>query len=71
MVNITLAVSTEMKKEMGQFPEINWSEVARAAIKERLEMLAKFKKFTEQSTMTEQEAVTLGRRLKQKVAARR
>ncbi|MBI4044916.1 MAG: hypothetical protein HY392_04355 [Candidatus Diapherotrites archaeon] len=71
MVNITLSVSSEMKKEMGQFPEINWSEIARAAIKERLEMLVKFKKFTEQSTMTEQEAVTLGRQLKQRVVARR
>lgn len=71
MVNITLAVSTEMKNEMGQFPEINWSEVARAAIKERLEMLAKFKKFTEQSTITEQEAVALGRQLKQRAAVRR
>lgn len=71
MVNITLAVSSEMKKNMEQFPEINWSEIARTAIKERLEMLVKFKKFTEQSTMTEKEAVSFGRQLKQKIAARR
>src|SRR3989344_4099639 len=67
VVNITLAVPSEMKNEMERFPEINWSEIARAAIKERLEMLVKFKKFTEQSTFTEKEAVTLGRQLKQRV----
>lgn len=71
MVNITLAVSSELKNEMEQFPEINWSEIARTAIKERLEMLVKFRKFTEQSTLNEQEAVTLGRELKRRVAARR
>ena len=71
MVNITLAVSTEMKSEMDQFPEMNWSEIARAAIKERLEMMEKFRKFTEKSTITEEEAVKLGRELKQKTVGRR
>lgn len=68
MVNITLAVSAEMKKEMDDFPEINWSEVARSAIKERLEMLEKFRKFTSQSKISEKDAVRLGNKLKQKAA---
>ncbi len=71
MANITLGVSTEMKKEMEKFPEINWSEVARKAIKEKLELLEKFEQFTSQSSITEKLAVNLGRQLKKKVAARR
>lgn len=71
MVNITLAVSIEMKSEMEQFPEMNWSEIARAAIKERLEMMEKFRKFTEKSTLTEEDALKLGRELKYNAAGRR
>ncbi len=71
MVNITLAVSTEMKSDMDQFPEMNWSEIARAAIKERLEMMEKFRKFTEKSALTEEDALNLGRELKQKTIGRR
>ena len=33
MVSITLSVSEELKQEMEKFPEINWSEIARASIK--------------------------------------
>jgi len=71
MVNITLAVSAEMKQEMDGFPEINWSEVARSAIKERLEMLEKFKKFTAQSGISEKDTIRLGNKLKQKTSMRR
>ena len=35
MVNITLAIPDEIKKEMENFPEMNWSEIARKAIKEK------------------------------------
>ena len=35
MVSITLAVSKELKKEMDEFEIINWSAVAREAIKEK------------------------------------
>jgi hypothetical protein len=70
MVSITLAVPAEMKHEMDLFPEINWSAVAREAIKKRLEMLEKFREFTKNSTLTEDEALVLGRSVGRSAAKR-
>ena len=36
MVNITLIIPEDLKEEMNKFPEINWSEVARASITQKL-----------------------------------
>ncbi len=70
MVSITLAVPEEMKKEMDTFSDMNWSAVAREAIKKRLLMLQKFKEFTRESTMTEEDALRLGREVSAKVMKR-
>src|SRR3989338_6816137 len=64
MSNITLAIPEDVKKEMEKFPEMNWSVIAREAIKNRINMLKKFKEFTKNSEFTEEEAINLGRRLK-------
>ena len=61
MVSVTLSVPEELKKEMDVFHEINWSAVAREAIKNRISMLKKFKEFTKNSTLTEEDALRLGR----------
>ena len=61
MVSMTLSVAEDMKQEMDQFPEINWSAIAREAIKQRLVMLHKFREFTKDSTFTEEDALKLGR----------
>ena len=61
MVSITLSVPDEMKNEMDSFPEINWSAVAREAIKNKLLMLEKFKEFTKDSKLTQKEALDLGK----------
>jgi hypothetical protein len=68
MVSITLSVSEEMKQEMDKFQDVNWSAVAREAIKQKLDMLEKFKKFTEYSTFTENDALSLGAKVSEKVA---
>ena len=63
---ITLAVPEEMKKEMDQFKEINWSEVARQAIIEKfkqMDLLKKLNKILEKSTLTEKDALELGRKV--------
>lgn len=45
MTSITIRVPDELKKKMKSLPEINWSEVARRAIKSRVELeLAREKK---------------------------
>ena len=46
MVSITLSVPEDLKKNMDNFPDINWSAVAREAIKKRVIMLEKFREFT-------------------------
>ena len=66
MVSITLSVPQEMKQEMDIFKDINWSAVAREAIKRKLLMLEKFKEFTRDSTLTEEEALELGRQVSEK-----
>ncbi|MCK4670266.1 MAG: hypothetical protein KAT43_03605 [Nanoarchaeota archaeon] len=68
MVSMTLAVPEELREEMENFPEINWSAVAREAIKKKLVMLEKFRKFTKTSEMTDKEALKMGRKLKRKLA---
>ncbi len=63
MVNMTLAVPKELKQEMDDFPEINWSEVARIAFKRKIEALKVLKDFSSDSEMTEQDAIELGRKV--------
>lgn len=68
MVSITLSVPEELKREMDLFHEINWSAVAREAIKNRLLMLKKFKEFTRESTLTEEDALRLGKEVSKSVS---
>jgi len=70
MTSLTLSVPTELKQEMNVFPEINWSAVAREAIKNKLIQLEKFKQFTKQSTFTEKDALKLGREISAKAIKR-
>jgi len=70
MVNITLSVPEDMKKEMEKFPEMNWSEIARAAIKRRLILLKEFKEFTKDSELTEEDALRLGKDVNKALAKR-
>ena len=70
MTNITLAVPEDIKKEMEKFPEINWSAIAREAIKKRIILLRKFREFTKNSEFTEEDAIRLGRDVNKKVSKR-
>ena len=44
MPNITLSVPEDLKSKMEGFPEINWSEVARECLSERVKKLALLKR---------------------------
>ena len=70
MASITLAVPQELKMEMEKFPEINWSAVARKAIKNRIVLLQRFKEFTAESELTDKDALELGRKVNKTVARR-
>jgi len=70
MVSITLAVPEEMKNEMDKHPEMNWSEIARQAIREKLMILERMDELLSKSKMTEKDAWALGRKVNKAVAKR-
>lgn len=67
MPTLTLAVPQELKQEMELCPEINWSEVAREAIRHKLAQLRLFKSIVAKSKLSEKEVEELSLRLGRKV----
>ena len=57
MPTITLAVDEGLKKEMDESREINWSEVARAAIREKLIKLKILKAISAKSELSKEDAL--------------
>jgi len=70
MVSITLSVPADLKHEMDIFQEINWSAVARQAIKKKIMLLKQIREFTKDSTFTEEDALRLGREVNKRIAKR-
>ncbi|MFH1276608.1 MAG: hypothetical protein ABIH82_05860 [Candidatus Woesearchaeota archaeon] len=70
MVSLTLSVPDDLKQDMDNFPEINWSAIAREAIKGRLTMLHKFREFTKDSTFTEEDTLSLGKEVSKRARNR-
>ncbi len=67
---MTLAVPAEMKGKMEEFPEINWSEVARTAFMQKIRDLEFLREFKSKSEMTDEQALQLGREVRKKLAKR-
>lgn len=61
MTNLTLSIPKELKDEMENFPEINWSEVARDSIKKKIAQLNFLKGFRIDSEISPEDALKLGR----------
>lgn len=61
MVNLTLSIPNELKKSMEDFPEINWSEVARDSIRKKIAQLNFLKSFRIDSEISPEDALKLGR----------
>ncbi len=70
MVTMTLAVPEELKNRMDSFPEINWSEVARQSFAQKIRDLEIIRKFKSESTMTEEDALRLGRKVNEGMTRR-
>ncbi|MEK6937908.1 MAG: hypothetical protein AABX04_02595 [Nanoarchaeota archaeon] len=70
MVTMTLAVPEELKHRMDAFPEMNWSEIARQSFIQRLEDMEFLKKFKEKSTLTEGDALRLGKEVSKALSKR-
>lgn len=70
MANITLSVPDGVHKEMRKFSEIRWSEVARKAIVEKLEVLRMADDLAGKSRLTEKDVLEFSKKLKQDAAKR-
>ncbi len=63
MPTITLSVPEDIKKDMEDSREINWSAVAREAIKTKVAQLRILKAITAKSKLSEKDALELGRKI--------
>ena len=70
MTTMTLAVPVELKQRLEEFPEINWSEVARQAFMQKVRDLEFLRKFKSESEMTEEDALRLGKKVNRALAER-
>lgn len=70
MTSLTLSVSKELKKMMDEHPDINWSEVARQAIIQKLTLLAKMDRLLKNSKLTARDAIEIGRKVNKGIAKR-
>ena len=66
MTSLTLSISENLKNKMKELKYINWSEVARAAIIDKIRLLEKMEKFLSKSALTEEDAVKYGRMIKKR-----
>jgi len=70
MVTMTLAVPEDLKHKMDSFPELNWSEVARQAFKQKITDLEILNRFVKNSRLTEKDALELGAKVSKSLAKR-
>ena len=64
MGNITLSMPDEIQKEMKEFSEVKWSEIARRAIIERLTLLKRAEELAKKSKLTEKDAKEFSDKIK-------
>lgn len=63
MTNITLSIPEDLKREMDGSKFINWSEVAREAIRQKLVEIALIKSITAKSKLSEKDAIEIGNKI--------
>ncbi|MDH5020004.1 hypothetical protein [Halobacterium rubrum] len=66
MPSITVNVDDELKDRMEKHPEINWSEVTRQAIQEKIEALEVMDELTSQSELTESDVTEIADRINER-----
>ncbi len=63
MPTLTLAIPSDLKSEMDSMPEMNWSEIARRAIAEKVAEYRLFKSIVAKSRLKEKDALEIGRKV--------
>ena len=61
MAEIVVRVPEDLKAQMERAPGVDWSKVARDAIRERASKLAQLKAVASRSRLTEKDAMELGK----------
>ncbi len=64
MANMTLSIPDEIHKQMKHFSEVKWSEIARKAIIEKLELLQLAEKLASKSKLTEEDIAAFNKKIK-------
>jgi hypothetical protein len=64
MANITLSIPNEIHKQMKHFSEVKWSEIARKAIIEKIELLRFAEKLASKSKLTEEDVTAFNKKIK-------
>ena len=62
MAEIIVKISEDLKREMDKVP-VDWSKVARDAIREKAMRLTRLKAMVSKSKLTEEDALKLGRKV--------
>lgn len=70
MPTVTVNVDDELKTQMEEHPEINWSEVARNAFEEKVDDLEMMERLTADSELTEEDVEELSEIIDTNVAQR-
>lgn len=63
MPTITLSVPDELKRDMDELEFVNWSAVAREAIREKISEFALFNSIISKSKLSEKDALDLGNKV--------
>jgi len=63
MPSITVNVDDDLKERMDNHPEINWSEVTRQAIQEKIEALEVMDELTSESNLTESDVQDIAQKI--------
>lgn len=70
MSNMTLALPDNISKNMKNFPEVRWSQVARKAIIEKLETLKLAEEIAQKSQLTKKDLDFFNKKIKSQAAKR-
>jgi hypothetical protein len=68
MPTLTLAIPEDLKQEMDSLPELNWSEVARKAIREKAAEYKLFKSIAAKSKLSGKDALEISTKINESLS---
>lgn len=68
MTTLSVSVPEDLKKQMSELEEVNWSAIARKAFEEKVVEIKFLKKLASKSKLTEKDATELSRKISRGMA---